>query len=65
MKGTTINYRGENYIREVSMIGDVEKVRWYLEKDFVEIYAQESLDILEDAYMETCMAEITPQPFYI
>ena len=65
MNGATISYRGKNYIRETELLGDVEKVRWYLEEEFIEIYNQNELDRLEDVYESICLASIIPPLFFI
>lgn len=65
MNGTTITHKGNNYTREVELLGDVEKVKWYHEPDFKEIYDQDEMFELENIYEGIILAEITPQVFFI
>ncbi len=62
MNETIINFKGHPYRREVEMLGDVEKVRWYNTKlsGYSEIHSQEELDELEGVYDATIIKELTP-----
>lgn len=70
MKGKTLFYKGSEFIRTVTMIGDVEKITWFqvlpeahgLE---TEIYNSDFANELELVYEENCTAEFTPQLFFI
>lgn len=68
MRGNIISFRGNTYNREIEMLGDVQKITWFLciDKDHeTEIYDSDVLSILEDYYMEICLHMITPQLFFI
>lgn len=70
MKGKVLLHNGSEFIRSVTMIGDIEKVTWFhlgakshgLDS---EVYSSDLANKLELAYEEACTAEFTPQPFFI
>jgi hypothetical protein len=67
MRGNIISFRGNTYNRQVEMLGDVEKITWFLciGENETEIYDSNMLSILEDFYMNVCLYMITPQLFFI
>jgi len=69
MRKITVKLHENSFVREIEMIGDVEKIRWYqiLESNLVpkqenfekEIYSQEELDDLELEYEDFLLEQIT------
>jgi hypothetical protein len=65
-----ITFKGSTFGRHVEILGDVEKITWYQtfeegQGTDIEIYDPELSIILEDTYVETCLAVLTPQLFFI
>jgi hypothetical protein len=66
----TVIFQGSTFNRQVEMLGDVEKITWF-QKDsqeddtLIEVYNSELSTILEDQYIESCVAELIPVPFFI
>ncbi len=69
MKQGTIILNDKFFRREVEMLGDVEKVRWYEYKEdsdtHSEIYDQQELDTLELALEDSVINTLTPVPSII
>ncbi len=69
MKQGTIILNDKFFRREVEMLGDVEKVRWYEYKEdsdtHSEIYDQQELDTLELALEDSIINTLTPVPSII
>jgi hypothetical protein len=59
-----VKIKGENYVRSVEMLGDVEKITWF--KHFKhnnsneEIFDHDEMNTLEEAYESLLMAELIP-----
>jgi hypothetical protein len=62
MKNSVIKFNGQSYIRDVEMIGDIEKIKWFIIKSNLEseIFEQDELLKLEDAYEGYLLDFITP-----
>jgi hypothetical protein len=62
MKNSVIKFNGQSYIRDVEMIGDIEKIKWFIIKSNLEseIFEQDELLKLEDAYEDYLLDFITP-----
>lgn len=62
MKKKLMNYNGIEFRREVTLIGDVEKITWFNNQTsgYSEIHDQVVLNHLEQAYEDILLAEITP-----
>jgi hypothetical protein len=62
MKNSVIKFNGQSYIRDVEMIGDIEKIKWFITKSNLEfeIFEQDELLKLEDAYEDYLLDFITP-----
>lgn len=62
MKNKTINFKGETFLRESELIGDVEKVTWFHKTNIgdKEIYTEDELNELEDFYTHMIIQEMTP-----
>lgn len=67
MEARIITVKGHPYRREVEMLGDVEKVRWFNTKmsGYSEVLEQDWLDELEAAFDEIRFLDIIPPSFYI
>lgn len=74
MKEKFVTINGVEYLRSVEMLGDVEKITYFIFKkideddnldEYYEVYDQNFANKLELAYEEACTAEFTPQPFFI
>ena len=76
MQGQLVILKGNKYIREVEMLGDVEKITYFMVIDakdderyksdlYKEVYDQTMAYDLEMAYEEILQAELTPQLFFI
>lgn len=74
MQNKFVTIKGVEYIRQVEMIGDVEKITFYTitptDEDsnldiLTEVYDKDFANELEFLYELQCTAEFTPQLFYI
>lgn len=66
MKNSVIKFNGKSYLREVEILGDVEKIKWFTIKTNLEfeIFDQDELLELENAYEDYLLDFITPtKPF--
>lgn len=65
----TIKFHGDTYKRHVEMLGDVEKITWFIYLEAIdeekEIWSQDMATRLEEEYEKICLAELIPQTFYI
>ena len=63
MSNEIVVINGVSYLRDIEMIGDVEKIKWYNTKlsGYSEIYDQEDLDILEYEYVARIVSTFTPK----
>lgn len=60
-------HKNKNFLRDFDLIGDVENVRWYINEydNPSEIYDNEMLLELEEAYENKLMIEILPPTLII
>jgi len=63
MKNTTLNFKGETFLRESELIGEVEKVTWFYQTNFgdKEVLSENELFELEDFYINKIINQITPE----
>jgi len=63
MQGQIISINGKTYNRQVEMLGDVEKITWFEyinEQSEQEIYDQDEMHRLEEAYETILFATLMP-----
>ncbi len=60
MNTTTINYKGQDYTRDVEMLGNVQKVTWYKGDETLEIFDQKLCLALEANYEAIILESIIP-----
>jgi len=60
MNTTMINYKGQDYTRDVEMLGDVQKVTWYKGDETLEIFDQQLCLALEASYEAVIIEAIIP-----
>jgi hypothetical protein len=58
-----LSLNGNVYRRQVEMLGDVEKITWYESEK--EVYDQDLMIELEEAYDKTRIAAMSPSILYI
>lgn len=63
MKKTILSFKGEKFLRESELIGDVEKIIWFHQTKLgdKEILIEDELNELEDSYMTSIINQITPE----
>lgn len=60
MNETIINHKGQDYVRDVEMLGDVQKITWYKSGETLEIFDAELCLELEMAYEAVIFESLIP-----
>ena len=63
MKKTILKFKGETFLRESDLLGDVEKITWIHQTNIgeKEVYNNEQLTELENYYESKLIDQITPE----